>query len=73
MDFVEWELFGLTPTEAAVVDHIMNGKNSDEIALVMKISIKTVSFHRLNIRKKLGISYRLKIDTYDLVSLVNTV
>jgi FixJ family two-component response regulator len=46
----------LTPREREVLSHIAKGKQSREIAEVMYISIKTVEFHRANIREKLGIT-----------------
>jgi PAS domain S-box-containing protein len=45
----------LTPSEIQVCELIRQGKSSKEIAGVMNISPSTASFHRNNIRKKLGI------------------
>jgi|APFre7841882793_1041355.scaffolds.fasta_scaffold01501_1 two-component system response regulator FixJ len=45
----------LTPREREVLGLIAKGKQSKEIAEAMCISIKTVEFHRANIREKLGI------------------
>jgi FixJ family two-component response regulator len=46
----------LTPREREVLGLIAKGKQSKEIAEAMCISIKTVEFHRANIREKLGIT-----------------
>jgi two-component system, LuxR family, response regulator FixJ len=46
----------LTHREREVLGLIAKGKQSKEIAEVMCISIKTVEFHRANIREKLGIT-----------------
>ncbi|MBW1700292.1 MAG: PAS domain S-box protein [Deltaproteobacteria bacterium] len=45
----------LTPTEIQVADLIKQGKTSKEIASIFHISSKAVSFHRSNIRRKLGL------------------
>ena len=45
----------LTATEIQIVDLIRNGRTTKEIASLIHVSTDTVSFHRLNIRKKFGI------------------
>ena len=46
---------GFTPTEIQVADLIKQGKSSKEIASLMDVEISSVSFHRNNIRHKLGL------------------
>jgi FixJ family two-component response regulator len=46
----------LSRRERDVLDHLVNGKASRELAILLSISIKTVEFHRANIREKLGVS-----------------
>jgi len=45
----------LTPTEMHIIELIKQRKQSKEIAELLNISIATVSFHRNNIRIKLGL------------------
>jgi len=48
----------LTPTQMQVADFIRNGFTNKEIASNLNISVDAVSFHRKNIRKKLGLTNR---------------
>jgi PAS domain S-box-containing protein len=52
---VSSKYLGFTPTETEIADHIRRGKTSKEISDLLHVSLKAVSFHRHNIRKKLGI------------------
>jgi DNA-binding CsgD family transcriptional regulator len=45
----------LTPTELQIANMVKNGRTSKEIAEMLHISRRTVSFHRENVRKKLGL------------------
>lgn len=46
----------LTPSELQIANLVKNGKNTKEIATLMNLAPGTISIHRKNIRKKLGIS-----------------
>lgn len=50
------KLAALSQREQDVLQHLIAGKQSREIAEALCISIKTVEFHRANIREKLGVS-----------------
>ncbi len=45
----------LTPTEIQVANFIRQGKTTKEIADMLNLAVKTIEFHRDNIRTKIGI------------------
>jgi len=61
---------GFTPGEIQVANLIRHGKSTKDIAELLNLSIRTIEFHRANIRKKVGIknknrnlrSYLMSID-----------
>ena len=50
------QYMALTPTEIQVAGLIRQGRTSKEIASLLNVSTNAISFHRANIRKKLGLS-----------------
>lgn len=52
--------YDFTPTEMHIIELIKQGQRSKEIANALNISTSTVSFHRSNIRIKLGLTKRKK-------------
>ncbi len=46
----------LTPREREVLQLIAEGKSGKDIANILQISIKTVEYHRENIKRKLGVT-----------------
>lgn len=63
-------LDGFTSQEIQVMTMIKEGRTSKEIAEAMSLSIKTVDFHRANIRKKLGLERTDNLRSYLIRSFV---
>jgi len=57
--------FSLTQSEIQIADLIKHGKTSKEIASMLNVSPQAVSFHRGNLRKKLGLlNKKINLRTY---------
>ena len=54
----------LTATELEVVQLVMRGKSSKEIARTLSRSTSTIDFHRNNIRAKLGLQRNQNLRAY---------
>ena len=50
--------YHLTAQEIQIAGLVKLGKTNKEIAAIMSLSLKTIEFHRTNIRKKLGLKNR---------------
>lgn len=57
-------LDGLTPREREVLTHLAEGESNSEIGAKLGISPKTVSRHRENIMRKLGLHSRVELVRY---------
>lgn len=60
----------LTPTESEIVQLIVQGRSTKEIANTLSRGTSTVDFHRNNIRQKLGLTHRGKNLRQHLSSLM---
>lgn len=60
------ELFGgeLTPRQREVLQLVAEGKSTKEISAALKISIKTVEFHRNNLMDELGVRSIAELTRY---------
>lgn len=50
------ELYNLTPKEMQIASFIREGKTTKEMSEITGSSLKAIDFHRMNIRKKLGLT-----------------
>ena len=63
-----FELFGctLTPRQREVLQLVAEGKTSKEVAELLKISLKTVEFHRNSVMDELGLRSTAELTRYAL-------
>jgi len=52
---IKTENFNLTPKEIHVANLVKQGKTTKEIVDILDLSVRAVTFHRTNLRKKLGL------------------
>jgi DNA-binding CsgD family transcriptional regulator len=55
------QLVPLTSGEIRIADLIKRGHTTKEIAVMLHLSTRTVEFHRLNIREKIGLKNKKNI------------
>ena len=53
-----------TPKELQIADLIKQGKNTKEIADIMTSSVRTIEFHRSNIREKFGLKGKANLRSH---------
>jgi DNA-binding NarL/FixJ family response regulator len=54
----------LSPREREVLQLIAEGRAAKEMAHVLSISLKTIDFHRANIKRKLGLQTTAQMTKY---------
>jgi DNA-binding NarL/FixJ family response regulator len=62
------ELFGnaLTPRQREVLQLVAEGKSNKEVAAILKVSVKTVDFHKAAIMEELGLRSTAELTRYAL-------
>jgi DNA-binding CsgD family transcriptional regulator len=63
------EFSSLTATEIQIANLLKEGKSSKEIAKLISSKVRTVEFHRANLRKKLGLTKKNENLRYFLLSI----
>jgi DNA-binding NarL/FixJ family response regulator len=63
------EMFGfeLTPRQREVLQLVAEGKSSKEIAVALKISVKTVEFHRNGLMEEIGVHTIAELTRYAML------